>query len=96
MVQRATLVIGIDTGLTHLAAAFKRPTIELYCASPRWKTEGNWSSWIINLGEDGQPPTVADVQHAAFELLMRTGLTAPQSSLNHFPASSNPDEKAPL
>ncbi|AMO98709.1 lipopolysaccharide heptosyltransferase I [Collimonas arenae] len=61
LAQRAALVIGVDTGLTHIAAAFNRPTIELYCDSPRWKTEGNWSSQIINLGDIGKPPTVADV-----------------------------------
>ncbi|MFJ2989749.1 lipopolysaccharide heptosyltransferase I [Collimonas sp. NPDC087041] len=61
LAQRAALVIGVDTGLTHIAAAFNRPTIELYCDSPRWKTEGNWSSQIINLGDIGKPPTVDEV-----------------------------------
>ena len=62
--QRAALAIGVDTGLTHIAAAYNRPTIELYCDSPRWKTEGNWSSNIINLGDTGMPPTVAEVAAA--------------------------------
>lgn len=61
LAQRAALVIGVDTGLTHIAAAFNRPTIELYCDSPRWKTEGNWSSQIINLGELGAAPAVEQV-----------------------------------
>jgi len=61
LAQRAALVVGLDTGLTHIAAAFCRPTIELYCASPRWKTEGNWSEKIINLGDKGTPPGVAEV-----------------------------------
>ena len=30
LAQRAALVVGVDTGLTHIAAAYKRPTIELY------------------------------------------------------------------
>ncbi len=61
LAHRAALVIGVDTGLTHIAAALHRPTIELYCDSPCWKTEGNWSPQIINLGDIGKPPTVADV-----------------------------------
>lgn len=69
LAQRAALVIGVDTGLTHIAAAFKRPTIELYCDSPRWKTEGNWSSQIINLGDLGAPPTVDQVAVAVHALL---------------------------
>lgn len=69
LAQGATLAIGVDTGLTHIAAAYERPTIELYCDSPRWKTEGNWSSNIINLGDQGAPPTVADVATAITSLL---------------------------
>ena len=68
LARYATLAIGVDTGLTHIAAAFDRPTIELYCDSPRWKTEGNWSPRIINLGERGAPPTVADVLGAVARL----------------------------
>jgi heptosyltransferase-1 len=69
LAQKAALVIGVDTGLTHIAAAFERPTIELYCDSPRWKTEGNWSANIINLGDLGAPPGVADVEAAVASLL---------------------------
>ncbi|MEB0136743.1 lipopolysaccharide heptosyltransferase I [Actimicrobium sp. CCC2.4] len=65
----AALAIGVDTGLTHIAAAFNRPTIELYIDSPRWKTEGNWSPDIINLGDEGQSPTVDDVRRAMAALL---------------------------
>jgi heptosyltransferase-1 len=64
LAQRAALVIGLDTGLTHVAAAYCRPTIELYCDSPRWKTEGNWSDAIINLGDKKSPPTEVEVQQA--------------------------------
>lgn len=69
LAQRAALVVGVDTGLTHIAAAFERPTIELYCDSPRWKTEGNWSPNIINLGDSGTPPAVAEVEAAVTQLL---------------------------
>jgi heptosyltransferase-1 len=69
LAQRAALAVGVDTGLTHIAAAFNRPTIELYCDSPRWKTEGNWSDSIINLGDTGTPPTVTEVEAAVEHLL---------------------------
>lgn len=69
LAQRAAIVVGVDTGLTHIAAAFNRPTIELYCDSPRWKTEGNWSPNIINLGDLGEAPTVAQVAAALATLL---------------------------
>lgn len=74
LAQRAALVIGVDTGLVHIAAAYETPTIEIYCDSPKWKTEGNWSPKIINLGDKGQPPSVAEVE-IAFERLLK----APQN-----------------
>jgi heptosyltransferase-1 len=69
LARHAALAIGVDTGLTHIAAAFVRPTVEIYCDSPRWKTEGNWSPRIVNLGDSGAPPTVAQVVAAAHALL---------------------------
>ena len=77
LAQRAALAVGVDTGLTHIAAAFNRPTIELYCDSPRWKTEGNWSSNIINLGDLGTPPTVEQVEQAVARLLGPEHASAP-------------------
>ena len=61
LVAGAKMTIGVDTGLTHLSAILGMPTIELYCDSPRWKTEGYWSSNIHNLGDKGQPPSVEEV-----------------------------------
>jgi len=69
LARHAALAVGVDTGLTHIAAAFVRPTVEIYCDSPRWKTEGNWSPRIVNLGDTGAPPTVEQVVAAARGLL---------------------------
>jgi heptosyltransferase-1 len=69
LARDAALAIGVDTGLTHIAAAFVRPTVEIYCDSPRWKTEGNWSPRIVNLGDTGQSPSSAEVIQAARGLL---------------------------
>lgn len=71
LAQQASLAVGVDTGLTHIAAAYNRPTIELYCDSPRWKTEGDWSPNIINLGDIGSPPSAGEAVAAAEQLLER-------------------------
>jgi len=71
LARHAALAVGVDTGLTHIAAAFVRPTVEIYCDSPRWKTEGNWSPRIVNLGDTGAPPTVEQVVTAARALLQQ-------------------------
>jgi heptosyltransferase-1 len=69
LARHAALAVGVDTGLTHIAAAAEAPTIEIYCDSPRWKTEGNWSPRIVNLGDTGSPPSVDEVVAAARGLL---------------------------
>ena len=69
LAQHARLAVGVDTGLTHIAAAFVRPTVEIYCDSPKWKTEGNWSDRIVNLGDLGAPPSAQEVIAAARRLL---------------------------
>jgi heptosyltransferase-1 len=69
LAQQAALAIGVDTGLTHIAAAFYRPTVEIYADSPKWKTEGNWSPRIVNLGDKGAPPSADEVIAAARRLL---------------------------
>lgn len=70
LIARSRLVIGVDTGLTHVAAILNRPTIEIYCDSPRWKTEAYWSKEIINLGDRQLPPSSADVLAALERLLV--------------------------
>lgn len=60
----ADAVVGVDTGLTHLAAALSRPTIALFAATPAWRFGPYWSSRARSLGELGQWPSVGDVLQA--------------------------------
>jgi heptosyltransferase-1 len=72
LVAHAALTIGVDTGLTHLSAVLGKLTLEIYCDSPRWKTEGYWSEAIVNLGDMRNPPTVKNVLNACNTLTGRT------------------------
>jgi heptosyltransferase-1 len=69
VIAGAALTVGVDTGLTHLAAVLGKPTVEIYCDSPRWKTEGYWSEDIRNMGDIQAPPNAAEVIKASLELL---------------------------
>jgi heptosyltransferase I len=68
LVAHAALTIGVDTGLTHLAAVLGKPTIEIYCDSPRWKTEGYWSAVIANVGDIQKSPSVDRVIKAVLDI----------------------------
>ncbi|MBU3637640.1 lipopolysaccharide heptosyltransferase I [Polynucleobacter sp. es-MAR-4] len=71
VIASAALTIGVDTGLTHLAAVLDRPTVEIYCDSPQWKTEGYWSDRIANLGDMQSPPSTQEVLDASLKLLQQ-------------------------
>lgn len=68
----ARLVIGLDTGLTHLAVALGRPTVALFCASdPRLTgvyAGESATTRVVNLGKQGASPTAEDVIAASLEL----------------------------
>lgn len=69
VIAGATLTVGVDTGLTHLAAVLDKLTVEIYCDSPRWKTEGYWSNRIANVGDIQNPPSVQEVLDESLKLL---------------------------
>lgn len=71
VIAGAALTVGVDTGLTHLAAVLNRPTVEIYCDSPLWKTEGYWSDRICNVGDIQNPPSAQEVVEASLKLLQQ-------------------------
>ncbi|WP_449181061.1 lipopolysaccharide heptosyltransferase I [Trinickia sp. YCB016] len=64
LIDSAAATVGVDTGLVHIAAALKRPTVELYNFATAWRTGGYWSPNVVNLGTAGQPPTLQQVKSA--------------------------------
>jgi heptosyltransferase-1 len=72
VITGAALTVGVDTGLTHLAAVIDKPTVEIYCDSPRWKTEGYWSQKIANVGDIQNPPSPQEVLEASLQLLQQS------------------------
>lgn len=65
----AKVTVGVDTGLTHLAAALKTPTVALYCASQPGLTGVYATGFARNLGDAGAPPSLAATQAAVAEAL---------------------------
>jgi heptosyltransferase-1 len=64
LIDGAAATVGVDTGLVHIAAALKRPTVELYNFATAWRTGGYWSPNVVNLGTAGKPPTLQEVKSA--------------------------------
>ena len=66
----ATLMVGLDSGLTHLSAALGRPTIGIYKASTPVRTPLVGAAFTASLGDRGQPPSRQAVL-AAIEQALR-------------------------
>jgi heptosyltransferase I len=58
VLAHASAGVGVDTGLTHLACAFGKPTVALYCNSDPGLTGVYGSARAVNLGGIGLPPSV--------------------------------------
>jgi heptosyltransferase-1 len=57
----ARAVVGLDTGLTHLAAALGVPAVGIYCGSDPALTGLYGAPLARNVGGPGRPPEVAEV-----------------------------------
>ncbi|OGA31882.1 MAG: lipopolysaccharide heptosyltransferase I [Betaproteobacteria bacterium RIFCSPLOWO2_12_FULL_62_13b] len=66
----AKVVIGVDTGLTHLAAALGRPVVALYCGTHSGLTGvyADQGARVRNLGGKEVVPEVAEVLTALHEV----------------------------
>jgi heptosyltransferase-1 len=66
LLARASAVVGVDTGLTHLAVALGTPTVGLYVATLPGLTGLNGGDRAVNLGSPGHIPGVDDVARVLF------------------------------
>ncbi len=68
LIADAELVVGVDTGLMHLAAAFSRPVVGIFCDSNPVDANPRGPGPTAYRGDIGKPPTVQDVVAAIREV----------------------------
>lgn len=69
VIGNAALVIGVDTGLLHLAAAYRVPLLGIYIATDPGLTGPHGAGPMRVLGGDGSAPSAAQAIAAAERLL---------------------------
>jgi len=72
MMAGARVMVGLDSGLTHLSAALARPTIAIYQASTPVRTPLQGAAYTASLGERGHAPSAQTVLSALEQALAPT------------------------
>ncbi|VBE79604.1 lipopolysaccharide heptosyltransferase I [Burkholderia pseudomallei] len=71
-IDRAALVIGVDTGFVHMAHALEKPTVMIFCATSRQHLGVSGAPHSLSIGDEGATPGVDDVL-GAIERVYPTG-----------------------
>jgi len=61
LLRAAVVVVGVDTGLAHLAAALGTPTVGLYVSTDPSATGLYGAQYALNVGHPGKPPSLSEV-----------------------------------
>lgn len=69
VLARARIMVGLDSGLTHLSAGLGRPTIGIYKASTPVRTPLEGPAYSASLGERGSAPSAETVLSAIEQAL---------------------------
>ena len=69
LVQRAGLLVGVDTGLTHMGIAFNTPTVALFGSTRPYLDTGRVNARVIWLGLHCSPCRRHPTCHGAFTCL---------------------------
>ncbi|KVD82207.1 ADP-heptose--LPS heptosyltransferase [Burkholderia sp. ABCPW 14] len=60
-IDRATLVVGVDTGFVHMSHALEKPTVMIFRATSRQHLGVSGAPQSVSIGDDGSTPSVDDV-----------------------------------
>jgi heptosyltransferase-1 len=75
LLESADIVVGLDTGFTHLAGALGRPTVGIFCDFDATQCAVSGDAPCESFGGIGQVPAVSDIQ-AAIDRLLGSALLA--------------------
>ena len=77
VIRMARIVVGLDTGFTHLAGALGRPTIGIFADFDAVQCAVSGDSYCASFGGVGVIPATADVLAAVDEGLKATPVDTP-------------------
>ncbi len=82
LLESADIVVGLDTGFTHLAGALGRPTLGIFCDFDATQCAVSGDAPCESFGGIGQVPAVSDILAAMDRLLGSASIAAALRSQN--------------
>lgn len=82
LIKASDLVVGVDTGLVHMAHALEIPAVMIFTATSRAHFGINTPGRSISVGDKNASPSVEEVW-AAIESVMPTSLQLPKKIINY-------------
>ncbi len=70
LLQASSVVVGLDTGFTHLAVALNRPTVGIYCDFDPALAGLVGSGFTASIGGVATVPSLTDIQNALQQALL--------------------------
>jgi heptosyltransferase-1 len=83
-IERAALVVGTDTGFTHLAHALERPTVLILSATSRESIGIDTPGRAVTVGDAGRPPALHEVLDAIEGVLPQNASLSPRTAHGAF------------
>lgn len=76
LMAQAAAIVGLDTGLAHIATALDKPVVQLHRRDTAWRAGSLASMKGINLGDTNHLPTWQEVETALIQLGVLGATTA--------------------
>ncbi len=76
LIERAALVVGVDTGFVHLAHALQKPAVMMFLATSRQHCGIAGTRCSLSIGEDGNAPSVVEALAAIGQVYPETEVAA--------------------
>ncbi len=94
LISRARLVVGVDTGLSHMGIAFERPTVLLFGSTCPYTETGNANTRVLYHRRDCSPCRRRPSCNGAFDCMRAIEVDELMTTLDDLVDLADPDDLA--
>lgn len=83
VIEQATLAVGVDTGLTHMAVGFNRPTVGLFGSTRPYRLTQNRHALVLYEPMVCSPCHRRPTCHGSYDCMIRHSVSKVLQAINH-------------